>query len=145
MGWLDQIQREYKYQCKNGHESLYPHPPETTDEVIRQNMTCPECKEDAEYAGFLPIQVGGGVLKETYEQNGRKAYRIKSRSGKVMHISKSKYDYLETGKIKNCYTPEHEERLVKAGETDFLEPDDHKRRARAGKARLNAIKKELGV
>jgi hypothetical protein len=48
------------------------------------------------------------VQRSTYEKNGRKAVRIGN-----TYMSKSKYNYLETGKINEYYTKEYDEHTVK--------------------------------
>jgi hypothetical protein len=58
-----------------------------------------------------------------YDNNGRLAYRFSYGKGNVSHMSKTKYDYKETGKIQNQYTPEFKKALVDAWRLDMMVSD----------------------
>jgi len=138
MSWLDELERSFRYVCPAGHKTLYAMLSNTPEEVYRRPVQCLDCDAQAEYDGFERMQLGmtGRVL---FDQNGRLAYRITRPDGKVVHISKTKYDYLESmgrtyedeetsatgrvgyAKIKPAFTPAYEEHLRKIGRTDLLQ------------------------
>jgi hypothetical protein len=136
MSWLEDLERDYKYQCAQGHLSLFRMPNNTPDEVTRADTACPDCGESAKYIGFASIKLGmtGKVLNE---QNGRYYYEIRRPDGSISRISKTKWDYInsfdkdenvdpKTGKkacakITPAYTPAYREHLQKIGRTDLLQ------------------------
>lgn len=136
MSWLNELERDFKYQCKQGHINFFRMQSDTPDEVVRADTPCQECGEPAEYAGFVPTKLGmtGKVL---FEQNGRYGYEIRRPDGTIARISKTKYDYLESfdkdenidpetgkracAKITPGYTPAYKEHLRKIGRQDLLQ------------------------
>ena len=128
MSWLSEIERMYFFKCCCGHDFS----------VVGTNLDldksgkrmCPECRQgNPEYKGFQnvdEINLSGRVKRKTYEQNGRKAMKIGS-----TYMSQTKYNYLETGKIENAYTPQYEAQLRKDEEKNeyLLKTETNKRRA----------------
>lgn len=123
MSWLEDRKIVYRYKAGSGtvfHLELgaTEDPPATIDS--------PEGV--ATYDGFEP-----DVVKQTnvvaYDQNGRLAYRIIDKSGKISHISKSKYKYLKTGRVENCYTKEFQQHLEKTEQEQMLHTDENRRMA----------------
>lgn len=155
MSWLEELERDYKYQCEDKHLSLFRMPDSTPDEVVRADATCHECGKAATYLGFAPIKLGqtGRVL---FEQNGRYGYEIRRPDGSITRISKTKWDYLESfsrgdidpkteqvaaAKITPAYTPAYKEHLRKIGRTDLLqEAFIHGKRQNTGGATITNVK-----
>lgn len=94
MSWLDELEYDYRYLCPNGHEFVVRQKEKPDRDVP---LTCDECGEPAAYQGLVPM-----VLKSTTaiegEQNGRKYVEYKDGNGRVRRISKTKLEYLRTGK-----------------------------------------------
>jgi len=138
VSWLDDQEIDFRYVCEDGHKSHYKMPASTPNEVTRADATCTECGKQAAYDGFekVELRMSGRVL---FEQNGRYGYRITGADGKVTHVSKTKWDYLDsmgrtyedeqtsaTGKVGYAkitpgFTPAYKEHLQKIGRTDLLE------------------------
>lgn len=57
----------------------------------------------AVYAGFEPIELRQELQVE-YEQNGRKAVHFIDKDGNHKYMSKSKQNYLKTGKVKREFS-----------------------------------------
>lgn len=113
---MDTVEYDFKYKCEAGHDSIYE-----GHACDREMKTCltPECKFLAEYQGFVPLKMGI-TGKISYDQNGRKAFRIHHQDGTVRHVSESKMRYLETGDLTPSYTKAYEEHLVSKGLSDQL-------------------------
>lgn len=123
MSWLDDRKIVYRYQTESGtvfHLKLGA----TEDPPL--TIESPEGV--ATYAGFEP-DVVKQVNVVAYDKNGRQAYRIIDKTGKVSHISKSKYKYLKTGRVENCYTKEFQTHLEKTEQDQILQTDENRRMA----------------
>ena len=110
MSWVDNVVRAFRYECCNGHTIVKNmkssegrgHPP----------PQCPECKERTVYVGFHNVAASKGGLPNkppppiTFEQNGRKAVKMGN-----TYLSKTKLDYMETGKVENQYTAAYQEKI----------------------------------
>lgn len=121
MGWMEDSERILRYQCPEGHESYYA---VKACEFSNEPRLCHHCEIEtmAEYQGMEPFETNV-VTKVMYDKNGRLAYRFSDGKGNVSHMSKTKYDYKETGKIQNQYTPEFKKSLVEAGRLDLMVSD----------------------
>jgi len=108
MGWLEDRQCSYKYTCDEGHLSVYQMP--TSEQDYESTRECLACQKTAAYSGFEPDEINM-VGKVSFDQNGRKAYRISDGKGKVTYISQTKYKYMQTGKIEPQYTKEYESQI----------------------------------
>jgi len=115
MSWLEEVEYEYRYLCPEGHLSIFES--RTCD---REPRLCLDCGSLAEYDGFNPLQLGM-IGKVSYEQNGRRAFRVTDGKGMVHHISETKQHYMDTGNIKPAYSREYEASLRKAGRDDLLQ------------------------
>lgn len=136
MGWIDEQTHTFRYVCSEGHVSLYEM--SAKDQDYTSPGECLTCQKEAAYSGFEPIEVNV-VGKVAYDQNGRMAYRISDGKGKVTHISKTKYDYLQTGKIEGKYTAEYEAKLRQDEvKNEYLLTTDHNRR-------MASVKKAIGL
>lgn len=126
MSWLDERVTNVRFECEDKHLSVVSIKASEInyDEVKK----CLECDKDAVYAGFEPEAVNL-VSKVLFQQNGRYGYRFSDGKGKVSHMSKTRYDYLQTGKIENKYTPDYKRELQKSGDSNLLESNTHSRRA----------------
>jgi hypothetical protein len=128
MGMFDGITHQLRYRCAADHLCVYEFEAKDMkwDDVrmAYQPMPCQECDLEAEYAGVEPVRVNV-VTKVSYEQNGRQAYRISDGKGNVTHMSKSKYNYLQSaGTVKPAYTREFEKQLRASGNEHMLEAQD---------------------
>lgn len=116
MGWLDEAEYEFQFECPAGHLSSWKD--KTCDKEPRD---CLVCGVKAEYKRFVaePLLLRGKVA---YEHNGRLGFRITDGKGGVRHTSATKEHYLETGDVKPAYTPAFRDHLVKTGQMDKLVP-----------------------
>ena len=123
MGWLDELPTELKYACESGHEFV----------VLKMAAECSDygpvaclgegCNCQAAYAGMVPRETNL-MGKVAYDQNGRLAYKISDGKGGSSYISKTKYDFLQTGTVKSAYTREYERHVVNSGDAHSLEAVD---------------------
>lgn len=125
MSWLDEDTCNLKFECGAGHVELFDIPAaEITEETYNSEQTC-DCGLPSKYAGHEKRKIGL-MGKCSYEQNGRKAFAIKSDTG-TTYMSKTKYDYLQSGGVINpaaAYTPAYAEHLVATGNSNMLERVD---------------------
>lgn len=141
MSWLNNIKRSYKFRCTNKgcggilHKRGEDVGPECIEQIAGATRFCEICQKDTilEYAGFDNLDrigISHNTQKESYDQNGRKAYKIGN-----TYMSKTKYDYLETGKIENQYTPSYRAELEKQAEKNeyLLKTETNQRRAQVSK------------
>ena len=114
MGWLDEAEYEFQFECPDGHVSAW-----RGRSCDREPRECLSCGKSAEYKRFIsdPILLRGKVA---YEHNGRVGFRITDGKGGVRHTSATKEHYLETGDVKPAYTPAFQEHLRKTGQIDKL-------------------------
>lgn len=141
MGWLENIERDFRFKCRScGQENYFSMKSgEFTDAYkgqIQETAHCEECDEAGylEYLGFEtsePLNITTHRAKELYEKNGRLAYKIGD-----TYMSKTKYDYMETGQIENKYSAGFKEHLEKEAEKNeqFLQTEKNKRRGITSKA-----------
>lgn len=141
MGWLDDIKRMYFFRCPAcGHDFYVVG--NSIDLDNTSNIKCEKCNTPGPaYEGFETvdeINLTNRVKRSSYTQNGRKAVRIGN-----THMSMTKYNYLESGKVKNEYTPEYEAKLRQDEEKNayLLETETNKRRAAVSYYRDQANKK----
>jgi len=141
LSWLSNIRRNYKFRCTNegcgavlnkGGAAVGP---ECIDELNGSLYFCEICEKETklEYAGFDTLDKIGlahSVQKEAYDRNGRIGYKIGN-----THMSKTKYDYLESGKIQNQYTPAYRAHLEKDAQKNeyLLKTEENKKRAHVAK------------
>lgn len=96
MSWLEEDEREFLFTCPEGHTQVITaaakDAPGPGDWVM-----CPDCEKQAHYSGLVPIQLKSTTAIEG-EQNGRKYVEYKDGNGRVRRISKTKLEYLRTGK-----------------------------------------------
>lgn len=151
MSWLNEIRRNYKFRCTNEgcnavlNSSGKAVTPDVIDKMDGSNCVCPVCHKETtlRYAGFDNLDKIGmshHVKMETYDQNGRKAVKIGN-----TYMSMSKYNYLETGKIKNEYTPDYQAHLEKEAEKNeyLLQTETNKRRAMVSQATQKELDKKI--
>lgn len=151
MSWLDEIKRGYRFRCtlKDCGSILDISGEEVTraviDEYDGKEIICPECEKATilEYAGFYnidPIGLSSYSTRETYDKNGRQAVKIGN-----THMSMSKYNYLETGKVENQYTPAYKAHLMKEVEKNeyLLKTETNKRRAMVNRTTAKEMDKKI--
>lgn len=112
MSWLEDDVREFMFLCPQGHEHIVEAAAKASPGPGSKNP-CPECGEEATYNGLVPIQLGGMTAVEG-EQNGRKYVEYNDGRGKVRRVSKTKLEYLRTGKTGGVYTKAFKEHMLKA-------------------------------
>lgn len=120
MSWLDDIPTELKFDCEDGHREVVL---VKASEVSYQARVCPECQKPSSYAGMVPREISM-MGKVAYDQNGRLAYKISDGKGASSYMSKTKYDYLQTGIVKSAYTKDYERHVVNSGDAHSLEAVD---------------------
>ena len=125
MSWLGELERDCNYSCEAGHKLVVRL---QNDVEAPDSIDCPEadCLCKSRYMGFEPIKLKQ-VNVVSYEKNGRVAYRIKDKGGKISHISKTKYVYLKTGRVENQYTPQYQEFLHKMQQERMMQGEAAKR------------------
>lgn len=115
MSWLEELEYTHVYLCPGGHvfERVAKEKPGDT-------LTCPEngCGQEAAYKGFRPMKIGGHARIQK-EKNGRIYYETNDGKGKVSRISKTKYDYLESGDTRSKITEEYKRHVQDKQMTDF--------------------------
>lgn len=122
MGWLSDIERDFKYECIVCGE-LSIRTLKASDPSYLDDRLC-SCGSPAKYAGFEPMELHLRT-KVAFEHNGRKGYAISDGKGSVTYRSATRDHYEKTGDISPKYTPEYREALKKSGREDFLK--EHKR------------------
>lgn len=122
MSWLSDNAITYNYECLAGHRIQDTR---MAREDRADTLRC-ECGLLAEYKGFDPVKLGQTTIIE-YEKNGIKALEIKT-PARTTHISKTKYDYVRTGKVQYQYSRAYTEHLQKT-DAERLHVDTNQRRA----------------
>jgi hypothetical protein len=144
MGWLEDSERILRYRCPAGHDSHYAVKASEFNTDPRPCLHCEQIQENiilAEYQGMEPFE-SNVMTKVMYDKNGRLAYRFSDGKGNVSHMSKTKYDYKETGKIQNQYTPEFKKALVDAGRLDMMVSDTSTTKRKPNVTLFNPTDKE---
>ena len=111
MSWLVEQPHICVYRCGADHSSFWEGDWDLKPPSL--NCECEGCLEMAQYAGFEPVKLGGTTVVE-YEQNGRRAYRIKHANGNVTHVSATRRLYQETSRIEHQYTKGYVEQATKS-------------------------------
>jgi len=139
MSWLDANEpMRLKFECEDGHLEIFESLPA---DVSYDDQEC-NCGKPSKYAGHFPRKTNlmGKVL---YEKNGRKAYAISSGNGTITHMSKTKYDYLESaGIVKPAYTKEYADHLFKTGQGEQLIQHDLTKMDRTQKGTVTKMLKD---
>lgn len=105
MSWIDDLVYTFNFDClKCGQR-----------EKIKAK-DCPEapthCEIPMSYGGFDPVKVKQTHAVE-FDKNGRKAVAIRNKDGSLQYHSKTKLNYLKTGRVESQYTKEFQEALQK--------------------------------
>jgi len=131
MSWMDNIERFYFFTCNSCEGETGAIKSKFDPHKDTATLPCPKCGciGKLEYTGWENLgkfNVSHKISKVAYDQNGRKAYKI----GKT-YMSKTKYNYLESGKVQNEYTHEYERKLRDDGEKSahLLQTETNTRRA----------------
>jgi hypothetical protein len=106
MSWLEELEYNYEYVCKEGHSNLVKCKA-SEQPSLPKTIECESCSLEAEYMGAMPIQMGGTAIVQ-FDKNGRVGYAITT-GGKTTYISKTKMNYLKTGKNQSGFTKEYKE------------------------------------
>lgn len=105
MNWLSELTYHYNFRCsKCDHQ-----------EKIKAKDRPPSpihCESEMNYLGFDPVKVKQTHAVE-YDKNGRKAVAIRGKDGKMQYFSKTKLNYMKTGRVESQYTKEFQEALQK--------------------------------
>lgn len=122
MSWLDDIKREFMYECEDCGSRLIES--QTTCEATDQDKfrlprKC-ECGGVAGYVKTLPLQFNLAT-KVAFEHNGVKGYVISDGKGGVQYRAASKDKWMDTGEVKPQYTPAYEAHLRKTGQGHMLQ------------------------
>lgn len=138
MSWLADRDIQYIYKMKDGstrHLKL----------TAKDDPPSEHTFEDGEvgtYAGFEKEEVRQVNMVE-YDQNGRKAVKIKDKDGKVSYLSKTKINYLKTGRIENQYTKAYQEHLQKTQQEQMLRGESRKSKGTVSRASLDEVLKNM--
>lgn len=138
MSWI--ADREIKYRYRMPDETLRLL-------ILKADQDAPQehTFEDGQvgvYCGFEPDVVQQTNIVE-FDKNGRKAVRIRNPDGTVRHVSKTKLNYMKTGRIENEYTKEYREHLEKTKQEQLLRTEHNTRRAKVSTARPEDVLKNL--
>lgn len=138
--WLADLERVFRYECKSCAQKHF-FTMKTSDhdqDATETRGLCGSCgAQGLDYLGQDLAEKFNiaNRTKEAFDQNGRLAYKVGD-----SYISKTKYDYMETGKIENQYTPAYREHLLKdfVKNEQLLTTEKNRRRAIVTKAPLLA-------
>jgi hypothetical protein len=114
MSWIEDNEYEFEYVCDRGHRTIIKQPANMEREEFVQ---CATCKFPASYKGFKPQKLSL-MSKVAYDRNGRQAYAI-SDGESTAYISKTKYEYLQSGKVESRLTREYERHTQDKMEREF--------------------------
>lgn len=138
MSWLSERTIRYRYKMADDSVRIVELPanfdPATTYTF--------DDNEVGSYAGFEPEEIRQTNVVE-FEQNGRKAVRVRDAGGGVRHISKTKLHYMKTGRIENQYTKEFQDHLVKTKQEHMLRTEHSRKRAKVSTASAKDVLKNL--
>lgn len=137
MSWIADRDIEYLYKIPSGEERILTMP-------ASEDAPTEYTFEDGIIGvlrGFLPQEVRQTSIVE-YDQNGRKAVRIRDKNGTIRHISKSKLHYIKTGKIENQYTDKFKAHITKTNQEQLLATEASRRRAAVTQVDPDTILKE---
>jgi hypothetical protein len=142
MSWINERTIQYQYKFTDGEIRLF--------ELLAGSVP-PEKMEDVDgsvgtYIGFLPDKINQQHGVE-YDQNGRKAMRIRNKDGSITHISKTKLHYMKTGRIENQYTKAFQEKLQKEQQEQLLRSEQGRGRGsvQPASARRHDLEAKLGA
>ena len=117
MDWTGDVVRAIKVTCPAGHkDEIWCKSSEFKDELARLPLPCshgPDCEEEMVYAGWcnVPAAHGGlperGMCRTSFEKNGRVGYKMGA-----THMSATKWNYMETGKVENVYTADFKNKVI---------------------------------
>jgi hypothetical protein len=139
MSWLSDRIVRHKYKMEDGSIRIVELP---ASEDAEQELTFSDDQKVGSYAGFEPEEIRQTNIVE-YDQHGRKAVRIKDKNGKVTHMSKTKLNYIKTGRVENKYTKSYEEQLMKQKMDFMLRGEARKSKGTISKAPLEDMVKNL--
>lgn len=113
--WFGEVQREYYFICPDEHTKTI-RASSLEYNTLRDNDQHCDCGKLLEYTGFGNLEANDGGINqrpavESVEKNGRVGVKIGS-----TYMSKTKWNYMNTGKIENVYTPAFEKHLAKSKE-----------------------------
>ena len=114
MSWLEEIQRVWLFKCgicKHITEVIMDDRLDRDELATKGICSCCKSQGSFKYSGFRNLEeipLTKNISRKTYEQNGRKAVKIGD-----TYMSKSKLNYLETGKIEQFNTSQYEEDSAK--------------------------------
>jgi hypothetical protein len=110
MSWLEELEYTFLYMCPEGHETRYT----TGKQPSRDSqMVCKECGALANYQGPEP-KVMGLTTAVDGEKNGVKFVEYKDGKGNIRRISKTKLEYLRTGKTDRVLADDYKKHLERA-------------------------------
>lgn len=118
MSWLEELEYDYEFVCKEGHVTLQKHLAKNQDLIPREiDCECETCNLKAEYVGSRPMKMGGTAIVQ-FEKNGRIGYAVTT-GGKTSYVSKTKMNYLKTGKNQSGFSKEYERHTADKMENEF--------------------------
>ena len=137
MSWLDELEYVHRYVCECGYET---HRKLHAKEKFPEFVTCEDCGKPSKRAGLIPIKLGGHTAVQ-YEKNGRVAYRITDSNGMVQHVSATKRNYLNSGKIQSRITKEYAGVVQDNTEREFRKNERQQALARESNASVSGAGK----
>lgn len=107
MSWLEELEYDYEFVCAEGHVTVQRHLARNQDSIPREiECGCDTCSLTSEYRGARPMKMGGTAIVQ-FEKNGRIGYAVTT-GGKTTYVSKTKMNYLKTGKNQSGFSKEYE-------------------------------------
>lgn len=106
MNWISDLSYNFEFKCPDNHKTVVrakvqPPPP-----------ACEECQQTTQYVGFQAQKVKQTTVVE-YDKNGRKAVAVRNKDGTMQYLSKTKLNYLKTGRVETQYTKEYQQAINK--------------------------------
>lgn len=128
--WLSERTLNFRYEMEDGsirHVQAKANETKDLPKVYRF-----EDGSTGEYKGHEPDPVQQKHVVE-FEQNGRKAVRIRDQNGNLNHVAKSKLDYYKTGKVDSAahMTKEYKEK-VQEEQMKQMRKAEYERKKRGG-------------
>jgi len=142
MSWLDDLEYNYRYKCTGCGEAIRRRSKEGTDVMRNKFVLCPDCGSTTEYEGF-DAEPCKQTHRVEYEQNGRKAVAIRGKDGKMKYVSKTKLNYLKTGRSDGQYTKGYQEQIDKENQEQALRAAHEKGKGKVERLKTQKLMEEM--
>lgn len=138
MSWLADREILYRYKMKDG--SIRHVKMSAADDAPKSHTF--DDGAVGKYNGFEPEEIKQTHNVE-YDQNGRKAMRTRDKNGNITNISQTKLHYMKTGRVEHQYTDEYKQHLMKTNQTQLLQTEHSRKRAKVTQKSFAEIVKDM--